>query len=295
MRHAPTTRDAWEEALALIRYLLTVAPRGTALPALAVCGADGKCSERGGQALRVEFSASVSVERGGSAGPDSQDRVARWIARAQDGDPKAFDRLMQHHLSLCYHVAFRKTGDSDAAVESCQEAMLSAWRRIDSFSGGPKAFRSWLLKIVVNACIDRLRYESRRPSTVSLDAEADDGPRLEPPAQPGPSVERLAETGDVRDRLRRAVEDVPEPYRTTLELHLSEFTYAEIANVLGVDVGTVSSRLSRARGHLRAGMVGQSPGETHGEGSGARSRGSRAPDVRSEAGRASVEPGSFGE
>ncbi len=216
------------------------------------------CGGEGGASLRVQFSASLSVERGSDGAPREEDRVAEWIRRAQDGDPDSFDRLMGLHQSLCYAVAYRKLSDVDMAAESCQEAMLSAWRSIGSFSGTPKRFRSWLMRIVVNQCIDRLRYESRRPRTVSLDADEDDAPWLEPPAEPGPSVERLAETEDMKARLDRAIDRVPEPYRTALALHLCEFTYSEIAASLGVDVGTVSSRLSRARGHLRAELAGAS-------------------------------------
>jgi RNA polymerase sigma-70 factor (ECF subfamily) len=206
--------------------------------------------------LKLKFSATLALEREPDAEVSADDAANRLIRLAQDGDSSAYDRIVEQHQTLCYHVALQRVRDPEMAVECCQEAVISAWRRLDSFSGDARSFRSWLLRIVVNACIDRLRYESRRPSTVSLDAEPDDGPKFEPPAAPGTSIEDLAERGELRTRLRTAIQQVPDPYRATLELHLCELTYAEIASTLGIDMGTVSSRLARARGHLRANMVG---------------------------------------
>ncbi len=217
--------------------------------------------------MRLRFSADLYCERGRTPRRDcsptargqsraADNDVTRWIHRAQKGDADAFDRLAEHHLALTYHIALCTTGDADLAAESCQEAMLSAWRRIGTFSGSARDFRSWLARIVVNACIDRLRYERRRPPTVPLSTGGDAGGRTETARSREPSVEKLAEDSEMRERLECAIGRVPEPYRKTLVLHLCEFTYAEIATTLGVGVGTVASRLTRARGHLRVHMTG---------------------------------------
>ena len=183
--------------------------------------------------------------------------VERWIVEAQRGDASAFNQLVSHYQSTAYHVAYQQLHNSDDALDACQEAMLSAWRAISRFDGGPPQFRAWLLRIVVNAARDRLRFEGRRPHQ-SLEIELDGQPKLRPLPAPGQSPEEYAETGDLRALLEQCLAALSEDHRTIILLDQAGLGYPEIADVLGVEVGTVKSRLSRARAHMRE-LLGGSP------------------------------------
>ncbi len=185
----------------------------------------------------------------GPAGGD-EDGDAELVQRAQGGDVDAFNRLVGRYQRLAYNVAYRLTGDPDMAADATQEAFLAAYRALHTFGGG--SFRAWLLRIVTNKCYDALRRRQRRPTT-SLEALLADSRnpaafRHEAPAGPDEAVERL----ELAEVLQAAIMELPEPQRTTLILaDVHGFSYAEIAEITGVELGTVKSRLNRARRKLR--------------------------------------------
>ncbi|MBN1641798.1 MAG: sigma-70 family RNA polymerase sigma factor [Anaerolineae bacterium] len=170
------------------------------------------------------------------------------IAAAQGGDRNAFNQLVVHYQDLAYNVAYRVLGDPDGAADATQDAFLSAFRAIARFRGG--SFRSWLLRIVTNACYDQLRVKQRRP-TVSLDAD----PELdweEWTEDEGELPDEFAE----RSELSRAIQDglgsLPDEQRVILVLSdIQGMAYKDIARTLGLSLGTVKSRLNRGRGKLR--------------------------------------------
>ena len=176
---------------------------------------------------------------------------AALIQDAQNGDVQAYNTLVLHYQDQAYGVAYRIMGDPDAAADAAQEAFISAYRAINSFRGG--SFKSWLMRIVTNACYDELRRQKRRPKT-SLDAlyvedEAPDDPSL---ASRSENPEGYAQRMDLQAAIMNCLQDLSEDQRTVSILcDIEGFSYEEIADSVGVALGTVKSRLSRARNSLR--------------------------------------------
>lgn len=173
------------------------------------------------------------------------------IRRAQRGELPAFNSLVLRYQDAVYSLTLRMLGQPEAAEDVTQEAFIAAWRRIDTFRGG--AFRSWLFTIAANRARDELRRGVRRPTT-SLDAARDDPDRadIDPPdREAGP--EGAAEQAELREALEAALRELPADWREVVVLSdIHGMDYAEIAQATGVAVGTVKSRLSRARARLRA-------------------------------------------
>ena len=172
------------------------------------------------------------------------------IQRAQSGDLTAFNSLVLRFQDPLYSLALRMLGSPQAAEDATQEAFIRAWRRIDSFKGG--RFQSWLFTIVANLSRDELRRRARRPQT-SLDAARDDPDRASlDPVDAAPSPEARAVTGDLRGVLERALAQLPDDWREIVVLSdVHDLAYDEIARITKLPLGTVKSRLSRARGRLR--------------------------------------------
>jgi len=170
------------------------------------------------------------------------------IAAAQKGDREAFNQLVVHYQGLAYNVAYRIVGDPDAAADATQDAFLSAYRAIARFRGG--SFRSWVLRIVTNTCYDQLRAKKRRPTT-SLDADPDQDWE-EWTVDEGERPEEFSERQALSEMLQRALHILPDDQRTVIVLSdVQGFHYNEISETLGVSLGTVKSRLNRARRKLR--------------------------------------------
>jgi len=176
--------------------------------------------------------------------------VERWLAEAQRGDAAAFNNLVQHYQGIVYHGAYQHLHDADDALDVSQEAVLSAWRAVRRFEGGPAQFKAWLLRIVVNAARDKLRSDSRRRHQ-PLETEHDGEAWRRPLPTPGMSPEEYAEVAELRDVLERCLAALSDDHRTVVLLDQAGLSYPEIADTLGVEVGTVKSRLSRARAHMR--------------------------------------------
>ena len=177
------------------------------------------------------------------------------IAAAKQGDTHSFNQLVAHYQDLVYNVAYRILGDSDAAADASQDAFLSAYQAIARFKGG--SFKSWLLRIATNACYDQLRVLKRRP-TSSLEAVYTD---TDPSShfvngREGPEEHTLRqELGQI---LQLGIDTLPPDQRVTLVLSdVQGLSYNEIAEVTATSVGTVKSRLSRARGRLRDYLLDQ--------------------------------------
>jgi RNA polymerase sigma factor (sigma-70 family) len=146
-------------------------------------------------------------------------------------------------------------GDPASAADAVQETFITAYRRIDSFRGG--SFRAWLLRIATNQCYDELRRSRRRPA-VSIEAlgdpESDDGPNL-PDASETP--EQVAQRRELNQAIQQCIDRLPTDHRLVLVLSdIEELNYQEIAEAVGTNVGTVKSRLSRARSAVRACLRG---------------------------------------
>ena len=176
------------------------------------------------------------------------------VRAAKRGDLDAFNRLVIEYQSRAYNLAYRFMSDPASAADATQDAFISAFRGIGKFRGG--SFRSWLLRIVVNACYDELRRRKRRPAS-SLDEFSDDGDRLLVEAGTSFSHESQKPEHEVeRSELRAAIEqcfdELPPEFKAVAVLvDVQGFDYKEAARVINKPVGTVKSRLARARGRLR--------------------------------------------
>lgn len=174
---------------------------------------------------------------------------AEIIQTAQQGSLSAFNRLVMSYQGLAYSVAYRVMGDQERAADATQEAFIKAFKAIKQYRGG--SFKSWLLRIVSNTCYDQIRYEKRRPSQPleSEDYESDYLPYMvDETERPEESLMR----GELSEMLQYAINQLPEDQRLVLILSDVEgMNYQEVADIADVPLGTVKSRLSRARGKLR--------------------------------------------
>jgi RNA polymerase sigma-70 factor (ECF subfamily) len=171
------------------------------------------------------------------------------IARSQKGNVAAFNQLVMAYQEMVYNVALRILGDPDAAADATQDAFLSAFQAVSSFRGG--SFKVWLLRIVTNACYDTLRARKRRP-TESLDELAGQDETAAETASAFESPEDHALRLDMQAEVQRGLQLLPPDQRVVVILSdVHGLSYDEIAAVTKTSLGTVKSRLSRGRSHLR--------------------------------------------
>lgn len=179
------------------------------------------------------------------------------IHDAQRGDLNAFNTLVLHYQDILFNTALRVLGDEDQAADATQEAFISAFRSITSFRGG--SFKAWLMRTVTNACYDELRRRKRRPTT-PLEPEMDDGEEVETPrwlADPNLTPEQAAEADEVEHAIQHCLENLPTDFRTVVVLaDIQGMDYVEVAASVRVPLGTIKSRLARARLRLRECLQG---------------------------------------
>jgi len=177
------------------------------------------------------------------------------VAAAKRGDTHSFNQLVSHYQDIVYNVAYRILGDAEAAADASQDAFLSAYTAVARFKGG--SFKAWLLRIVTNACYDQLRVKQRHP-TSSLEAvytDLDPSPHF---VNGQETPEQHAVRQELGQTIQRGLNTLAPDQRVTLVLSdVQGFSYKEIAQVTGISIGTVKSRLSRARASLRDYLLDQ--------------------------------------
>ena len=175
----------------------------------------------------------------------------------------AFNTLVMAHQSQVYNVAYRIMGDTAAAADATQEAFISTYKSLTHFRGG--SFKSFLLRSVTNACYDALRYAKRRPSTSlddfnspdSLETNGSDNAH-EVLSSTDENPADAAERRDLREHIAHAALQLPIEQRITFVLSdVQGLNYDEIADITKTTLGTVKSRLSRARAKLRDLLLAQ--------------------------------------
>jgi RNA polymerase sigma-70 factor (ECF subfamily) len=169
-------------------------------------------------------------------GPDDD---AVLLRRHVDGDSDAFGELVRRHRDRLWATALRTLGNPEDAADAVQDALINAFRRAHTFRG-ESAVTTWLHRIVVNACLDRVRHSAARPAT----AWADD---FDPPSSsPDP-----ASSAALRIDVDAALATLPDEQRVALVLvDMEGFPVADAADLLGCPVGTVKSRCARGRARL---------------------------------------------
>lgn len=169
------------------------------------------------------------------------------VLAARQGDDSAFEELVRAYEKKVYHLSLRMCGDQEDAFEIAQEAFFSAWRGLKFFRGD-SSFSTWLYRLTSNAAVDFLRRKRRQGEGVSLD---DEDSYVEPP-DPGPSPQRRAENRELQEALTRGLRELSADHRQVLLLReLQGLSYEEISDALDLDLGTVKSRIARARDKLR--------------------------------------------
>ena len=169
------------------------------------------------------------------------------VRAAAGGDTEAFERLVRTYENKIYHLALRMCGSSEEASDIAQEAFLAAWRGLPSFRGEAN-FATWLYRLTSNAALDYLRRQKKERGDMSLD---DEDLGLDA-VDTGPGPQDAAERTEVRAAVAAGLQQLSEGHRQVLVLReIQGLSYEEIADVLEVDLGTVKSRISRARTALR--------------------------------------------
>ena len=182
----------------------------------------------------------------------TREQETQIVRRVLEGDVNAFEDLVTEHEKGVYAIAQRMTGNAEDAADMTQETFIKAYNSLSSFRGDSK-FSVWLYRIATNVCLDFLRSRSRKP-TVSLSVEDDDGEETQMDiADESQSPEQLLERGLTRDAVRRGLAQLPEDARQILLLReIQGLSYEEIGETLGLEPGTVKSRIFRARKKLCA-------------------------------------------
>jgi RNA polymerase sigma-70 factor (ECF subfamily) len=175
------------------------------------------------------------------------------VARALEGDVDAFNELVGLYQDYLFALVVRVVGDRESAADAVQEAFFSCYRNLARFRGD--SFRSWLSRIAINAATDVLRARKRRPVDHFPEWEDDS---WQPPANESDSPERQALRRNAARVLRSALAQVTDDQRTAILLYDVEgFDYQEIADLTGVSLGTVKSRIHRGRLALRTLLADQ--------------------------------------
>jgi RNA polymerase sigma-70 factor (ECF subfamily) len=188
--------------------------------------------------------------------PHPNDDTPEWslVERASDGDPDARRELFERYRDQAYRVAFRVTGNGDDALDVVQDSFIKAFESLGEFQRDA-GFKTWLLRIVTNRGLDHLRWRKVRLA-VPIDGTNDEGPVQVAAAErdpPGAALERQ----EMAQQVERAMDSLPPEQRAAFALHASgEMTYGQIAEVTGVPIGTVMSRIFHARRRLREALAG---------------------------------------
>lgn len=174
------------------------------------------------------------------------------VQQAQNGDQNALSEIIHRYERKTYNLAYRLMGNHADASDAAQESLVRVYTRLHNFRGD-SAFSTWLFRVVTNTCLDELRRRGRlRHTSLDTPLPTDEGalPRQTMVEADGP-VER-AERQEIQAAVRRAINRLPDDYRVVVVMRdLQDFSYHEIADFLGTSLGTVKSRLHRARLALR--------------------------------------------
>jgi RNA polymerase sigma-70 factor (ECF subfamily) len=177
-------------------------------------------------------------------------REALFVVRLQANEDAAYDELVRTYNASIYHVAFRMLGDSSEAADVVQEIFLKVFRNIRGFRG-ESSLKTWIYRIALSEILNRLRWWRRRYrfSTVSLD-DTGNGNAIH--ASSGPSPQQALESKEQELAIQKALGTLSGDHRSIVILRdIEGFSYNEIAEILGISIGTVKSRLARARADLK--------------------------------------------
>ena len=185
------------------------------------------------------------------------------ISKCKRGDADAFGQLVDRYQQKVYNIAFRMTSNHEDALDLAQESFLRVYRALASYKG-ESAFSTWVFRIASNVCLDEMRKKKRQPrialSTDSLMAGEEGDYPIEIAASEGGNPEQQLLQGEMRREIIQALNRVSDEHRLVLVLRdIEGYSYEEIADIVGVNVGTIKSRLNRARLALREVLTVREP------------------------------------
>lgn len=174
------------------------------------------------------------------------------IDMALEGDMNAFNHLVLAYQDMAFNTAYRIMSDGPAAEDATQEAFISMYQKLHTYHGG--SFKAWILRIVTNACYDELRRRKRRP-TVALEPETDEGDFIESPSwleDDAPKPDEALNNSELEEALQHCIQALDEKYRAVVVLvDVAGEDYESVAAIIHSPIGTVKSRLARARQKLQ--------------------------------------------
>lgn len=174
------------------------------------------------------------------------------IQAARDGDLDAFNTLVLHYQDIAYNIAYRIMGEHGAADDAAQESFISAYQKLQQYRGG--SFKAWLLRIVTNNCYDELRRRQRQPVT-PLKPELPDGEIVDDPhwiEDDSYTPEEQTEQAELQDAIQHCINALDRKFKVILVLvDVEGLDYQTAADAAGTPVGTVKSRLARARERMQ--------------------------------------------
>jgi RNA polymerase sigma-70 factor (ECF subfamily) len=189
---------------------------------------------------------------------ESSDDDQALVAAAQQGDRAALEQLIRRHHERVVAICRRITGNESDALDAAQDAMIAMVRGLERFDGR-SSVSTWMYRIATNASLDELRRRRRRPLTVVRDADHPEHEHADPGA--GRPIDLVADRAEVEAALRA----VPEEFRIPVVLReVADMEYSDIAETLGVPVGTVKSRIARGRGMLAHALAAENGNRTDG-------------------------------
>src|SRR2546427_8593878 len=182
---------------------------------------------------------------------------ALFVSRLKANEDAAYDELVRTYSGPIYHVAYRMTGDAAEASDVVQDIFLKIFRNIGGFKG-EAALKTWIFKIAFSEILNRLRWWKRRHrfTTLSLDESANGDAASHSVRHAGPTPEEILQAKERENAIQQALWRLSGEHRSIIVLRdIEGFSYAEIAEVLGISIGTVKSRLARARTHLKKSLM----------------------------------------
>jgi RNA polymerase sigma-70 factor (ECF subfamily) len=180
------------------------------------------------------------------------------IDQAKKGDLDAFNRLVLEYQDQAFNLALRMLGDQPSAEDAVQLSFISAYEKIRSFRDG--SFRAWILRITANNCLDELRRLKRKPTTDLTPEDPETGEEMESPewlADASLSPEEKVSQKELESAIQRCIQALPDEFRTVVLLvDVQGMDYQEASEVVSSPIGTIRSRLARARQRLQACLQG---------------------------------------
>ena len=176
------------------------------------------------------------------------------VRDAQHGDLDSFNRLVLHYQELAYNLALRMLNDEASAEDATQTAFISAYNHLNSFRGG--SFKAWVMRMVTNTCYDELRRIKRRPTTPLEPVNDEDDEEIESPHwmadDHNPTPEQALDRRELERAIQHCLTDLPDDFRAVvIMVDVEGLDYQEVSDAIGKPLGTVKSRLARARLKMR--------------------------------------------